>query len=582
MSAKIALIATLPVALVMTFYSYHNYLNESEGISRSAENQLLRVAEGLKGPSNVLMKENNLSGLQEIVTDAARGADINLITFFDGEGNIISCNKKKWIGKTLLDMYDIDVTERDIALLRKALGGGYSLYYDPEDRQYCLTMHVNYAGEKTGAVLISMDTRNARRQIMNRTFESFGISIMSTILIGTIVYFLFHYVFASRIKSISEAANKLASGEMTVRAAVKGNDELGELAASFNAMAGGIKIWHNNLEEIIAGRVKELSALFNVVDIISRSLDLNKVLPNVLESVLKNLGAGKGAIVLVDADGRTLTLMAQRGMSEEGLCQIVEMGHGCIGDAILKNAAFRVGGVNEEEIATIPGLEEENVLSALVVPITACGTVIGAMGIYSETKDKFTDHDEALLSTIGSQVGVAVENARLYQRTLDLAQFDGLTGLANRRYLLERLGQELARADRYQTSLSALMLDLDKFKSFNDTYGHLKGDELLRSFSALLKGMVRASDIAGRYGGEEFCVMLPNTSIKGALVIAERIRKAAEELKVPIDDHQPPACRTVSIGVSEFSPGESIEKLLSRADAALYRAKESGRNRVVS
>ncbi len=582
MSAKIAIIATLPVALIMCFFSYHHYLHEREDIFLGAETQLLRIAEGVRGSANVLMKKNDLSGLQAIVMDAARGADITLIAFYDQGEGVISCNKKEWIGKTLPDMLGKDMTERDIEAVRKTLGGGDIIYYDPGDLQYCLAMSVGYSGGNPGVVHISMNLGKAQKEIMKRGFENFGISIMSTILIGTVIYFLFHYLFAARIRLVSDAANKFASGEMTARAAVKGTDELSKLAVSFNSMAGGITIWHNNLEAIIAGRVKELSALYNVVDIVSRSLDLNKVLPNVLDSVLENLGAGKGAVVLVDGDGMTLTLMAQRGMSEEGLCQIVEAGHGCIGDAILKNASMRVGGVNGEETTAIPGLEEENVLSALVVPITACGTVIGALGVYSETKDKFTDHDEALLSTIGSQVGVAVENARLYEKTLELAQLDGLTGLANRRYLMERLGQEIGRAERYQTSLSAIMLDLDKFKSFNDTYGHSKGDELLRSFSALLKGMVRASDIAGRYGGEEFCVMLPNTSIKGALVIAERIRKAAEELKVPIDDHRPPAGRTVSIGVSEFTPGESIEKLLSTADAALYRAKEVGRNRVVS
>jgi diguanylate cyclase (GGDEF)-like protein len=98
----------------------------------------------------------------------------------------------------------------------------------------------------------------------------------------------------------------------------------------------------------------------------------------------------------------------------------------------------------------------------------------------------------------------------------------------------------------------------------------------------MVRGRIRTTDLAGRYGGEEFCVMLPNTSIKGALVIAERIRKSAEDLRVPIGDGQPPVGRTVSIGVAEFSAGDSIEKMLSTADAALYRAKDGGRNRVES
>jgi diguanylate cyclase (GGDEF)-like protein len=219
---------------------------------------------------------------------------------------------------------------------------------------------------------------------------------------------------------------------------------------------------------------------------------------------------------------------------------------------------------------------------ALLVPISARGVVLGVLAVYGEIKDKFTDANEALLATIGNQISVAVLNAQLYQKTLDLAQHDGLTGLANRRYLTERLEQEVVRAERYQTSLSLIMLDLDKFKSFNDSYGHVKGDELLKAFSAMVKKAVRSTDIAGRYGGEEFCVALPNTSVKGALVIAERIRAAMEALRIPLEAGQPPVGRTASIGVAEFSAGDSIEKLLSLADAALYRAKEGGRNKVVS
>jgi len=156
-----------------------------------------------------------------------------------------------------------------------------------------------------------------------------------------------------------------------------------------------------------------------------------------------------------------------------------------------------------------------------------------------------------------------------------------LTGIANRRHMMERLEREIDRAARYHTSLSVILQDLDKFKSFNDTYGHVKGDELLKAFAAMLKREIRAADLAGRYGGEEFCVVLPNTSIKGAAVIVARLRKAMEELTIPLGEGRPPSGRTVSIGVAEFTAGDTVETLLSAADAALYRAKEGGRNKVV-
>jgi diguanylate cyclase (GGDEF)-like protein len=124
------------------------------------------------------------------------------------------------------------------------------------------------------------------------------------------------------------------------------------------------------------------------------------------------------------------------------------------------------------------------------------------------------------------------------------------------------------------------MIDLDRFKQFNDTYGHLKGDELLKKFAELLEKRIRTTDMAGRYGGEEFCLVLPNTPLKGAVVIAERIRKAVEDLKINVENNASPAGATVSIGVAEFAQGETDENLISAADAALYRAKQGGRNKV--
>jgi diguanylate cyclase (GGDEF)-like protein len=320
--------------------------------------------------------------------------------------------------------------------------------------------------------------------------------------------------------------------------------------------------------------------LFDVVNTISQSLDMNAVLPKVLDQVVGNMGVVQGAVVLVGSDGLSLTLVAQRGLSDGSACRISGAGQGGIGDVILRNKAMRISAGDEDEPESVPGLEKDDIRSALIVPISARGAVLGALALYSPQRHKFTDENEALLATIGNQVSVAVLNARLYEKTLELAQEDGLTRLANRRHLMERLKQEVYRAERYHTSLSLIMLDLDKFKSFNDSYGHLKGDELLREFAIMVAHTIRVTDIAGRYGGEEFAIILPNTALKGAIVIAERIRLAMEGLRIDTGEGSPPAGRTISIGIAEFLPGDTEEKLVGSADAALYRAKQGGRNRV--
>ncbi len=581
LSAKIALIVSVPVVCIIPFFSYFNYIHDREGIFHDAESRLLYMGEDMKSPAETFMREKKVTALDQLVYRTALGADVNFIVLIDNHGQVIACNKKQWKGKQFREMLSVDISANDVHAFLKALSGGYSVYYDPEDKQYCLVIPLSSGRVTIGAALISLDLQTTQAEIKKRAVELLVISFMVSAAIGVSIYFLLYYWFTRRVQSVSTAAVRLSSGDLNARAEAGGSDEIAGLATSFNLMAEEITNWRSNLEEMAASRVRELSALYDVVETISQSLDLGRVLPKVLDRVLDSLRADKGAVVLVEPDGKLLQLAAQRGLSEEGIRQISTLGQGCIGDVILRNNAIHAGGDEDGGSDFVPGLEQDEIRSALVVPISARGEVLGALALYSAKKERFSDQDEALLMTIGNQVGVAVENAHLYEKTLELAQRDGLTGLANRRYLMERLKQEMDRSERYQTSLSVIMMDLDKFKSFNDTYGHIKGDELLRTFSALVMGMIRTSDVAGRYGGEEFCVVLPNTSIKGALVIAERIRRSAEELMIPISEDQPPANRTVSIGISEFTAGESIEKLLSIADSALYRAKEGGRNRVV-
>ena len=176
-----------------------------------------------------------------------------------------------------------------------------------------------------------------------------------------------------------------------------------------------------------------------------------------------------------------------------------------------------------------------------------------------------------------------IETTRADKARLEkLAITDSLTGLLNRRALTERLSAELDRARRYDLVLTLLMIDLDHFKSINDTHGHLVGDEVLRDVSGILQKEVRTVDIAARFGGEEFVVVLPETGEDGAITFAERVRVRIAERPVATGDGSEPLRITVSIGVAAFpSPGiDEVDDLIARADEALYRAKAEGRNRV--
>lgn len=169
----------------------------------------------------------------------------------------------------------------------------------------------------------------------------------------------------------------------------------------------------------------------------------------------------------------------------------------------------------------------------------------------------------------------------LTERLKELSITDGLTGLYNSRYVYERLGSELNRAERYNHQCSFIMADIDHFKHYNDTNGHLEGDNVLKRVAICIKGGMRAEDIAVRYGGEEFSVILPETGKKEALAVAERIRQNVLEEAFLHEEKQPEGALTISLGVASFpEDGDSPKGLIASADKALYKAKDAGRNRV--
>lgn len=174
----------------------------------------------------------------------------------------------------------------------------------------------------------------------------------------------------------------------------------------------------------------------------------------------------------------------------------------------------------------------------------------------------------------------AIENARLYGEAKVLAEKDGLTGLNNRRHFFELAENEWNKTRESNTAISVLMIDIDYFKKFNDTYGHDIGDEILKIVAKSIFNAVRGVDIVGRYGGEEFAVILPDTNGKGAKHTAERIRKSVQRDKLQKEKHGVITC-TVSIGfAANTGQEEDIKDLLKIADNMLYRAKQEGRNRV--
>jgi diguanylate cyclase (GGDEF)-like protein len=191
-------------------------------------------------------------------------------------------------------------------------------------------------------------------------------------------------------------------------------------------------------------------------------------------------------------------------------------------------------------------------------------------------KSPYTLLDGQYITQIVRFASIAIENANLYWQ----ATTDRMTKLFSHHYFEKNLEEEINRARRYNTTFSLIMIDIDHFKKFNDTYGHLQGDLIIKEIARVLRASVRSIDFTARYGGEEFSVILPEVNSKGAAVVAERIRKEVE--KHPFAGDEGPLHVTVSVGVAEFKPERmrSASQFIAEADKALYQSKELGRNRV--
>lgn len=206
------------------------------------------------------------------------------------------------------------------------------------------------------------------------------------------------------------------------------------------------------------------------------------------------------------------------------------------------------------------------------------GKKMGELSI--SRNNKFVEVETHKIESLISALIYPLRNALLYKQAVEKAYMDPLTGLNNRAAFDKSIEQEIDLAKRHSHTISLMMLDIDKFKSINDNYGHLVGDAVLKSFSDCMISCMRSSDIIFRYGGEEFAILLRNTEISGAQLLAERVRKSVEEMRFEYENISLKV--SVSIGLAELREDDNKLKLIERADSLLYKAKENGRNQVVT
>jgi diguanylate cyclase (GGDEF)-like protein len=332
-------------------------------------------------------------------------------------------------------------------------------------------------------------------------------------------------------------------------------------------------------EEIIRRSIElqrtnaELKALYEVSQTLCRTIDIEMLLKEVLQTFMEMeifQFERKGAIFLVEEE--RLRIVASIGFSEADLepCKNLRSGECLCGIAALTGEII-ISGNSLEDSRHFKRLPNPAPHGHIILPLKTVNMVVGVICVYTRPGVETSGRTLTLLSTLGNQIGIAVNNAKLFEEVKFYSIQDHLTGLLNRRSLQVQMEKCVEAAKRYGETFSVIMLDIDHFKQYNDTHGHVEGDRLLVKLAGILLHKMRNADSIFRYGGEEFLVILPETD-------AEKSYEAAERLRIAVATE---AGVTISLGVATFQEdSQDSASLIKRADVLLYRAKQNGRNRV--
>ena len=394
-----------------------------------------------------------------------------------------------------------------------------------------------------------------------------------------------------RLHHLSERVSR-AAGQITT-ASSNGSSHKEAAAIRESAKPEAAPDKSNQLEQEVARLRSELEYRSRFADSLQHFLErISSDNPaKTYESILTNsrelMQSERASLMVFDENANQLVVKAAIGFAiDPTSVGYLKMGEGISGEVLQTGRALMVQDLEAQGVTAAPPERLYKTKSFISYPIIIGGRKIGVLNVTDKTGGASYDEvDLSLLEIIGPQVAVALERAEWQERATEfqlMSITDPLTGLPNRRYLQERLTEELNRSKRYNYAMSFLMIDIDDFKAYNDHNGHQAGDLALQITAHCLKAALRSADVASRYGGEEFCILLPQTSVDEAGVIADRIRHRVATTHYPHGKSQPLGRVSISVGVSTFSEiVNTADTVIAAADRALYQAKSQGKNRTV-
>jgi diguanylate cyclase (GGDEF)-like protein len=356
------------------------------------------------------------------------------------------------------------------------------------------------------------------------------------------------------------------------------SDEIGELGRNFKEMSGKRRRIETDLQE----KKEQLEFHYALSEEANRSLDLNTLLSRVVEMITRKSNVPMVGLLILNERTRELEYLIHSGYPEDhtGEFKTIPLGQGASGQVALTGQSLVIPDYSHYPQALPASREKGQIRSMAAFPLKIQERVIGILNIADPEPQAFSPDIIYFFQQLTPILAGAINNARIYQQTqhlnqalVELSRMDGLTGVFNRRYLEERLSEEINRCRRHGGFLGLMMIDVDRFKQINDAYGHAVGDTVLKEVAEVVQKSCRNIDIVGRYGGDEFLVILIETTEPEALKIAERIQQKAGEVTIP------GLQLALGLSIGTASQNNDYEAILKKADDRMYAQKRLGPHR---
>lgn len=468
----------------------------------------------------------------------------------------------------------------------------------------CAGCHTKESTLRTGTLQLTVDEPSVRTQVSDTFRRALSLVMLFVVVVGLAVGLALHFLLGRPVRRLTKAMGRAEQGDVLVRASEGDGDEIARLGKSFNRMLArltelkaaeidnqrdlerarlelAMKSELERVNERLRAKVDELQLLYENARTLSSTLALDEVLERITRALPAHLEVPRFSLMLQTPDGRLevkTTTPAGVGTPTDG----------SVTEGVCRHAAVTGKSVYVPDLAADTRFRphphpDAASGSLLVVPLVHGGEVLGVLNFQRSVVADFSADEIEFFTAVASQAAMAVKNARLHEQTVALSVTDPLTQVPNRRFLFAQLESEVARAGRFGTPVSLVMIDIDHFKKLNDREGHPAGDEVLRQVASLLRRSVRRVDTLARYGGEEFAVLLPQLPRKEALDVAEKLRAAVATAPLPHGAEQPLGKITISVGVATLpDDAPDMDQLVDRADAALYASKRAGRDRATA